>query len=315
VAVFTEEEEDCQDLLEPFYLAEANNYENDLTESSGRGILLSTNGNAVYNCSKKVTLVKVDRVMVPLSIGGKKKCGNSSGAATAMNQAESHSNLNTVLARGIRMLASEDFGAWARQAADSSNPAYQMAADYIVPESFMRAQAWARRARTGEMYGKKYIGPYRDFLRQLFDMGKNDDSRKMNGDQMFEALVKAHPLVYTLPSSAEIDAFISQCFQSDKKSDKNNQDREQESEHEEPHMQAPPLQEKYIKEITSALKKCDGKIMPRFVINRLAFVFQNDEGFTFGGRDKDSSGPNEVKDLIIKVRLHMQKQTKKLLIG
>ena len=101
--------------------------------------------------------------------------------AESMNKDESHSNLKTVLARGIRILAFEDFGAWARQASDSSNPAYRLAADYIIPESFMRAQAWDRRARQGELYGKKYIGPYRDFLRQLFDTGKTDESRKING--------------------------------------------------------------------------------------------------------------------------------------
>jgi hypothetical protein len=311
VVACTEEEEECQDLLEPFYLAEANNFGNDLTESSGRGILLSTNGNAVYNCNKKITRVKVDRVMVPLSICRKKKCGNSSGAATAMNKAESRSNMKTVLARGIKILASEDFGAWAQQAADSSNPAYQMAADYITPERFVRAQAWARRVRYGELFGKKYIGPYRNFLRQLFDAGKNDDSRKMNGDQMFEALAKEHPMVYTLPSTGEIDSFISRCFQSEK----NNEDSAEEPEPEEPHSQAPPVQEKYIKEISSVLERCDGNILPRFVSNRLAFVFQNDEGFTYGGRDKDSSVPKEVKNLIEKVRSDMKKQKKKLLIG
>ena len=311
MVVFTEEEEECQDLLEPFYLVEANNFENGSTQSSGRGILLSTNGNAVYNCNKKVTMVKVDRFMVPLSIGRTRKCGNSSGAATTMNQADSHSNMKTVLARGIRILALEDFGGWGRQAGDSSNPAYRLAADYIVPESFMRAQAWARRARQGELYGKKYIGPYRDFLRKLFDTGKNDDSRKMNGDQMLEELAKAHPLVYTLPSTAEIDSFISQCFQTDK----SNQDNEQESEHQEPHTQAPPVQEKYVKEITSVLEQCDGQTMPHFVVNRLAFVFQNDKGFTYGGRDKDSSVPDDVKNLIQKVRLDTQKRKKKHLIG
>jgi hypothetical protein len=230
-----------------------------------------------------------------------------------MNPAESHSNLNTVLARGIGILASEDFGAWARQAADSSNPAYRMAVEYIVPERFMRAPAWARRARQGELYGKKYIGPYRDFLRQLFDTGKNDESRKMNGDQMFEALAKEHPLVYTLPSTAEIDAFIGQCFLADK----SNQDRDQEPEpeHQEQLTQATPVQDKYIKEITSVLERCDGIILPRFVANRLASVFQHDEGFTIRGRDKDSSVPNEVANLIKAVRLHIQKQKKKLLIG
>jgi hypothetical protein len=133
----------------------------------------------------------------------------------------------------------------------------------------------------------------------------------MNGDQMFEALAKAHPLVYTLPSTAEIDSFISQCF----KSDKNNQDIEQESEDQEPDSPAPAVQEKYIKEITSVLERWDANILPRFVVNRLAFVFQNDEGFTFGGRDKDSSVPKEVRNLIQKMRLHMQKEKKKLLIG
>jgi hypothetical protein len=316
---FTQEEEECQALLEPFYLAEANNVGNDLTESSGRGVLLSTNGNAVYNCTERVTRVKVDRVMVPLSNGRKKKSGNSRGAATAMRQAESHSNLKTVLARGIRILSCEDFGAWGRQAANSSNPAYLIAADYIVPESFVRAQAWARRPRYGEQYGKKYIGPYKAFLRQLFVTGKDDDSRKMNGDQMFEALAKAHPLVYTLPSTDEIGSFISQCFKTDKSNldrqqESEEQEEEQESEEQQQQSQDQPVQVKYTKEIKSVLETYNGKILPRFITNRLAFIFQNDEGFTYGGRD-DSSVPSDVHKCITKLRLDMQKQSKKLLIG
>ena len=70
--------------------------------------------------------------------------------------------------------------------------------------------------RVGDYYGKKYIAPYKDTLKILFNAEKEDDSRKMNADQMREALERKHPGVYTLPSSAEIDAFISQCIQADK---------------------------------------------------------------------------------------------------
>ena len=316
---FTEEEEDVDELLEPFYLAEANNSPTDGSSNKKR-FLQSTNGNPAYNCQTKLTFVKVDKVMRPATIGAKNQrktgCGGADDSRDS-SPATNNKNLTTVVARGIQSILHETFDGQTRihQASDAKHPAYKMAHKFLVPEKVIRSQSWARRPRQGEYYGKKFIGPHKDLLRKLFDAGKEEDSCKMSSDQMLEALVKAYPGVYCLPSSSEIDSFISQCFQGDK----NAQGIEEEEEEATPpsvqNKQNEIIAERHSEEIKSVLNKYDGKIMPRFINNRLAFVFQNEPEFNFQGQTKDSSIPPPVRDLVTKMRANFIKQRKRRFIG
>jgi hypothetical protein len=134
----------------------------------------------------------------------------------------------------------------------------------------------------------------------------------MNADQMCEWLTKKYPGVYTLPSVSEIDSFISQCIQYDKKAatgtDSNPRGPDTSGEE-------PEIEIKYIEGISAVLEECQGVIMPRFVANHIAYLFQNDDGFDFRGSSKDSTVPQNITNLIKKMRDDMNKQKKRLLIG
>jgi hypothetical protein len=311
-------------MLESFYLAEANNSPSD-GSSGEKGILLSTNGNPVYNCQTKLTFVKVDKVMRPATISAKNQrktgCGEPDNSRDSSMASTYKKNLNTVVARGIQSMIHETFDSQTRihQASDAKHPAYKMANKFLVPEKMIRTQSWARRPRQGEYYGKKYIGPYKVLLRKLFDDGKEEDSRKMSSDQMLEALVKAYPGVYCLPSSSEIDSFISQCFKGDKNAEGIEEEEEGIEEEETPPIeqnnQNAVIAERHSEEIKSVLEKYDGKIMPRFITNRLAFVFQDELEFNFQGHAKDSSIPPPVRDLVKKMKDNFIKQRKRRFIG
>ena len=75
---------------------------------------------------------------------------------------------------------------------------------------------WAIRPGHGKMYGKKYILVYKDYLKELFELGERDPSKKMSAARMLES-IQRDP-VYTLrldhPSESEIRSFVSSLLQS-----------------------------------------------------------------------------------------------------
>ena len=76
---------------------------------------------------------------------------------------------------------------------------------------------------TSSMYGETYIEPYKDKLKELFEVGLQNLSRKMNAAMMRNKLKKLFPNVISIPGKTEIKKYISQLFS---KSKSNNDDNE-----------------------------------------------------------------------------------------
>ena len=68
------------------------------------------------------------------------------------------------------------------------------------------------------MYGNSYIDPYKTHLKEYFDEGVRNSSRKMNAGMMREQLKTEFPNVFSLPGETEIKKYISQLFSNSKKS-------------------------------------------------------------------------------------------------
>lgn len=63
---------------------------------------------------------------------------------------------------------------------------------------------WAIRPRNGQMYGRKYIGDFKDDVCALFEQGEKQKSTKMGPGRMLEVLKRMHPNRFDLPFESEI---------------------------------------------------------------------------------------------------------------
>ena len=77
-------------------------------------------------------------------------------------------------------------------------------------------EGWGRRANSknnsSSMYGETYIGRYKDKLKEYFQQGHKDSSKKMNAAMMREELKKQFPDVFSIPGETEIKQYISLLF-------------------------------------------------------------------------------------------------------
>eukprot|EP00049_Salpingoeca_infusionum_P016223 m.329378 g.329378 ORF g.329378 m.329378 type:complete len:600 (+) comp16036_c0_seq29:1865-3664(+) len=80
-----------------------------------------------------------------------------------------------------------------------------------------RPQGWARRPKTGETYGAKYMEAYRQDVEALFQIGVNDTSNKISPSAMLEALREKYPGRYSLPGESDITSVISSLLQKQKR--------------------------------------------------------------------------------------------------
>jgi hypothetical protein len=305
--VFTEEEEELDDILLEHYLVEDNNAdEKDLT--TAKGTLLSTNGNPIYNSADKWTGVKVERVMRPFSIASHSIGGQQKNRQELAAVSQCSKQPRTFGARAIVAMESECIESIQkiRQASDDSSDAYIESRGFHVPVEHGRNQGWARRGR--DLYGKKFIGEYKSRLLEMFNAGKEDDSKKMNADQMVETLIRENPGVYTLPSVPEVDSFISQTIQGNKKKAESKKQKA-------PALPKVNLEDEYESGINQILAKYQGRIMPASVRNLLAFKFKEIEGFVYVGVTGKSSVPDHVSKAIVSMRKTYFQEKKRLLIG
>jgi hypothetical protein len=210
--ILFEEDSDDPETVDELYLEES-------VESYGllgqNKKLKSTNGTDVYNFKNMVTGVKVERVM---GLGDIRPSRPSRISKTGIKDIKPPKDTRKdVLARGIRMLATEAYSTYSIQDGQDDNVAeYKLADDYAMPECLIQEKGWARRAERGDMYGQKYIEKYKDELFDMYKRGSDDSDRKQGPSGMLEQLQRAHPAVYTLPNFTEIQSFVNQCFAKEK---------------------------------------------------------------------------------------------------
>lgn len=76
---------------------------------------------------------------------------------------------------------------------------------------------WACTPRHGQMYGQKYIGPFKEEILNMFIEGENDKAQRRGPGRMLEALKRKHPGRLDLPSETEIRQAITMLMDKNKK--------------------------------------------------------------------------------------------------
>ena len=102
----------------------------------------------------------------------------------------------------------------------------------LLPEHFASTKTelfeplWAVRPGHGKMYGKKYITDYKPFIKNLFEQGAQDESRKMSPSRMIQSIEEDPTFKLRLdhPTENEIRSYISSLIQSAKRKRKRNED-------------------------------------------------------------------------------------------
>ena len=76
---------------------------------------------------------------------------------------------------------------------------------------------WGRRINrictsTSSIYGETYIEPYKEKLKEMFQVDAQNSSKKMNAAMMRNELRKLYPNIFSIPGETEIKKYISQLF-------------------------------------------------------------------------------------------------------
>ena len=99
------------------------------------------------------------------------------------------------------------------------NPILDDSVAYAIDDNIVSSfeNGWGRRINrigtsTSSIYGDTYIEPYKEKLKQLFEIGAQNSSKKMNAVMMRTELRKLYPDVFSIPGETEIKKYISQLF-------------------------------------------------------------------------------------------------------
>lgn len=76
--------------------------------------------------------------------------------------------------------------------------------NFEVPEDLTWGSGWAARPKHGAMYGRKYIEPYREDIRAMFEGGLRNSGNKKSAACMYEAIVYKYPDRFDIPSEGEV---------------------------------------------------------------------------------------------------------------
>jgi hypothetical protein len=307
--IIEEEDDHPLPIFEALYLKAA---VDDIDAATNEKALESTNGMACYSSLNMVTGVKVEKYMrlgkIHSTTRSPGRCGSREQDEEANEEMTARKNL---VVKAILCLVRESFTTFRiMDGRDENVDDYEIARDYRIPKKFLKAKGWARRPRKGEMYGTKYIERFKAELFEFFKISSRDSDKKLGPAIILERLQLAHPDLYTLPSFAEIQSFVSQCF-----------NREKDGNSEEPipnstsrrrcHrgngvVEANPNEETLEEAIATIVDYYGGNILPKYVLLRLRDQFST--------ALVDSQKANLTK-LITKKRSEVMKEKLRMLIG
>jgi hypothetical protein len=160
------------------------------------------------------------------------------------------------------------------------------------------------------MYGAKYIEKFKAELFEFFKIGSRDSDKKLGPAVMMEKLQLAHPDLYTLPNFAEIQSFVSQCFNKEKDGKSKepipygttSQRRQKENGVVEVVIENEDMEEA----IATIVGYYDGNILPKYVLSRLKDQFPS---------AAVDSQKTYLTKLITKKRSEVTKEKLRTLIG
>ena len=110
------------------------------------------------------------------------------------------------------------------------NPILDDSVGYNIDNNVVSSfdKGWGRQVNrmgnsTCSIYGETYIEPYKDKLKELFEVGVQNLLRKMNAAMMCNELKKLFPNVFSISGETEIKKFISQLFSKSKSNKDDNE--------------------------------------------------------------------------------------------
>ena len=126
------------------------------------------------------------------------------------------------------------------------------------------------------MYGEAYINKYKPLLKEFFDDGKRNSSKKMNAAMMKTELRKRFPNVFSIPGETEIKKYISLLFAKSKNEPHSAIDNDDvESYHDDEPLKIP----KAFNWVTAVKKLLENnpKLKPKEVYNQLLSELSEDK--------------------------------------
>ena len=104
-------------------------------------------------------------------------------------------------------------------ARDDNLEEYNLAKGFQLKETELPSPGYARRDNGGgDLFGARYIAPYKDTIKDLVDKGKKDKAYKSSPGQIYEHLESEHTS-FLLPSLYEIQCYVNQLLQGTKNTD------------------------------------------------------------------------------------------------
>ena len=227
---------------------------------SGEKRLIPSDDLAEYASDNMLTGVKVTHVMhlgeLVTTIQKKPVQVQSDMERTNTLRAE-----KKFLLRAAHFLSSESYSTFGiRDGLDENVAEYEMANGYEIPAE-MFPDGWARRPRTGDMYGPSYLAPHEAKLLEFFEQGCLDSSKKMSPPIMLARLKANNPGIYSIPGISQIQSRVTQWATRQKKGENITLKRKNESRREVP--------ECIIRAISGVVDFYSGQILPMHAV-RLA---------------------------------------------
>eukprot|EP00978_Attheya_sp_CCMP212_P045520 scaffold349772_cov35-Attheya_sp.AAC.1 len=99
----------------------------------------------------------------------------------------------------------------------TESPLYASASLFPLKQEYSPSKGFARRDYNEDIYGNQYLEEFKPLIKELYEVGENESSNKMQPDQMREHIVQLHPHRFSIPSSTTIQQYSSSLAQAKKK--------------------------------------------------------------------------------------------------